>query len=365
MSEAPSSTERIVRFGVFELDQRTGELRKAGLKLGLQDQPLHVLKMLLERPGELVTREELKQRLWPEHTFVDFEQGLNAAVKRLRSVLGDSADTPRFIETLPRRGYRLLVPVDAALGRGEPRTPATGAVTARFPRRSLVPPRSAWAAVILAALLAGSALYRQTRPDPMPEVVPLTSLTGAEWDPALSSDGRQVAFCWDGEGEPGLYVKIVGGNEHVRLAGGSAGVFNPAWSPDGREIAFLRHADPAQLDIHEIVVVSALGGAERRLGTTLSEGHGLDWSPDGGLLAFVNKIAAGAPDAIFVLAMASGQRRQLTTPPQTTQLAGDRQPAFSPDGRSVAFVRYHGRSIASDVFVQSVAAGDPRPLTSN
>jgi TolB-like protein/DNA-binding winged helix-turn-helix (wHTH) protein/Tfp pilus assembly protein PilF len=112
MSEAPSSTERIVRFGVFELDQRTGELRKAGVRLGLQDQPLHVLTMLLERPGELVTREELKHRLWPDHTFVDFEQGLNAAVKRLRSVLGDSADTPRFIETLPRRGYRLIVGVD-------------------------------------------------------------------------------------------------------------------------------------------------------------------------------------------------------------------------------------------------------------
>src|SRR5690242_16849786 len=108
MSEARAGTERIVRFGMFELDQRTGELRKAGLRLGLQDQPLQVLTLLLERPGGLVTREELKERLWPADTFVDFEQGLNAAVKRLRYVLGDSAVTPRFIETLPRRGYRFI-----------------------------------------------------------------------------------------------------------------------------------------------------------------------------------------------------------------------------------------------------------------
>src|SRR4029077_12568419 len=101
---------RVVRFGVFELDPQTGELRKAGVRLSLQDQPLQVLAMLSERPGELVTREELKHRLWPGETFVDFEQGLNGAVKRLRYVLGDSADTPRFIETLPRRGDRLIAP---------------------------------------------------------------------------------------------------------------------------------------------------------------------------------------------------------------------------------------------------------------
>jgi TolB-like protein/DNA-binding winged helix-turn-helix (wHTH) protein len=108
----PAPTAEPLRFGVFELDLRTGELRKAGVRVSLQDQPLQVLSMLTERPGELVTREDLKNRLWPGDTFVDFEQGLNAAVKRLRYVLGDSADTPRFIETLPRRGYRFIAPVD-------------------------------------------------------------------------------------------------------------------------------------------------------------------------------------------------------------------------------------------------------------
>ena len=103
-----ASARRLFRFGVFELDAFSGELRKSGTRLSVQDQPLQVLKLLLERPGELVTREELRQQLWPSDTFVGFEHGLNAAVGRLRETLGDSADTPRFIETLPRRGYRFI-----------------------------------------------------------------------------------------------------------------------------------------------------------------------------------------------------------------------------------------------------------------
>jgi len=100
-----------VRFAVFELDLRSGELRKDDARLSLPEQPLQLLKCLLERPGELVTRDELRLALWPGDTFVDFEHGLNAAVKRLRDALGDSADTPRFIKTLPRRGYRFIAPV--------------------------------------------------------------------------------------------------------------------------------------------------------------------------------------------------------------------------------------------------------------
>ena len=102
-----------VRFGAFQLDLRTGELRKAGVRINLPEQPFQVLKALLDRPGDLVTREELRQRLWPAETFVDFEHGLNAAVRRLRDALGDSADVPRFVETLPRRGYRFIAPVTA------------------------------------------------------------------------------------------------------------------------------------------------------------------------------------------------------------------------------------------------------------
>src|SRR5881397_3839822 len=95
-----------VRFGVFEVDLRAGELRKQGVKIKLQEQPFHLLQMLLEHPGEIVTREELRGRIWPADTFVDFDQGLNNAIKRLRESLSDSPENPRFIETIPRHGLR-------------------------------------------------------------------------------------------------------------------------------------------------------------------------------------------------------------------------------------------------------------------
>ena len=99
---------RVIRFGTFEVDPRAGELWKKGLRVKLQDQPLQILLALLEKPGDVVTREELRSKLWPTDTFVDFDHGLNAAVKRLRDALDDSAESPRFIETLPRRGYRFI-----------------------------------------------------------------------------------------------------------------------------------------------------------------------------------------------------------------------------------------------------------------
>jgi DNA-binding winged helix-turn-helix (wHTH) protein/tetratricopeptide (TPR) repeat protein len=101
----------LVRFGVFQLDLETGELWKSGVRIRLPEQPFQVLEALIERPGDLVTREELRQRLWPADTFVDFEHGLNAAVRRLRDALGDSAEVPRFVETIPRRGYRFIAPL--------------------------------------------------------------------------------------------------------------------------------------------------------------------------------------------------------------------------------------------------------------
>src|SRR5438876_2369192 len=104
----------VIRFGVFELDSQAGELRKHGLKIRLQDQPFQILVMLLEQPGQVVTREQLHKKLWSDGTVVDFEHGLNAAIQRLRQALGDSAENPRFVETLARRGYRFLAPVDVA-----------------------------------------------------------------------------------------------------------------------------------------------------------------------------------------------------------------------------------------------------------
>ena len=110
---------KVVRFETFELNLKTGELRKSGVKIRLQEQSFQILAALLERPGKLVTRDALRERLWPDSTFVDFEKGLNIAVSKLRQALGDSADEPRFIETLPRRGYRFIGQVEQVNASGE------------------------------------------------------------------------------------------------------------------------------------------------------------------------------------------------------------------------------------------------------
>src|SRR6516225_689523 len=123
-----SEVGRIIRFGMFEIDLHSAELRRNGLKVRLQEQPFQVLAMMLERPGELVTREELRSRLWAADTFVDFDHGLNAAIRRLREALGDSAEIPRFVETVARRGYRFI-------GNLETTAPAVSAKRGRRPGR--------------------------------------------------------------------------------------------------------------------------------------------------------------------------------------------------------------------------------------
>ena len=111
-------------FGVFEADLRAAELRKHGIRIKLQEQPFQILSLLLEHPGEVVTREELRQKLWPAHTFVDFDRSLNKAMTKLRAALGDSADSPRYVETIPRHGYRFLAPVHAHYQEPVSTTPA-------------------------------------------------------------------------------------------------------------------------------------------------------------------------------------------------------------------------------------------------
>jgi TolB-like protein/DNA-binding winged helix-turn-helix (wHTH) protein/Flp pilus assembly protein TadD len=150
------------RFGDFEFDPTSGELRKDGLKVRLQEQPFQILTLLLKRPGEVVTREEVRQALWPGDTFVDFDVGLNSAVKRLRDALNDSAENPRFVETLPRRGYRFIAPLETPPG-SPPATPEA-------PPRPAPPPRSrlrSWggaAAVVAAVALVAGLIVTGTWP---------------------------------------------------------------------------------------------------------------------------------------------------------------------------------------------------------
>jgi DNA-binding winged helix-turn-helix (wHTH) protein len=154
------------RFGVFEADLDTGELRKRGRRVPLQDQPFQVLALLLRHPGEIVTREELQRALWPADTFVEFEHGVNTAIKKLRQALGDSADNPRFIETLPRKGYRFIAPAENLT------TPSVIPVSAAIPGAAPVPagvvrPRRLWwllAGTGLVVVAAGCAAWLLNRP---------------------------------------------------------------------------------------------------------------------------------------------------------------------------------------------------------
>ncbi len=127
MATESTDRARVVRFGTFEVDLNARELRKSGVRIKLHGQPFEVLSMLLQRPGEVVPREELRQKLWPTDTFVDFDHGVNTAINRLREALGDSAETPRFIETVPRRGYRFIGTVNGGAGNGVEPTALTEA----------------------------------------------------------------------------------------------------------------------------------------------------------------------------------------------------------------------------------------------
>ncbi len=214
---APETRPRVIRFGVFELDRRAGELRKEGVRVRLQEQPLRVLDALLAEPGEPVTREALRERLWPHDTFVDFGSGLNRAISRLRAALKDEADNPRFIETLDRRGYRFIAPVTVAAAgpatptsaRREP-TPETA-----LPVEPLRSGRTAWlgpavAVVALLALLLAPALWRKALPADAGQirslaVLPLANLIG---DPAQEyfSDGMTDALITNLASLPALRV---------------------------------------------------------------------------------------------------------------------------------------------------------------
>jgi DNA-binding winged helix-turn-helix (wHTH) protein len=251
---------KTVRFGDFEVDPGAGELRKHGLRLRLQEQPFQVLMALLERPGEVVTREELVRRLWPDGTFVDFDRGLNAAVTRLRQALSDSAESPRYVETVARRGYRLI---STTLRESEVATP----LTIRRDRHV----RKWQAALAALALLAGAGIWwllnKSPAGTPLPDqplaVIPLTTEPGIAMTPSFSPDGNQVAFQWDqNKREPRVFVRVIGPGEPVRLTTGTTAEFGPAWSPDGRFIAFLRLLNEST---YGVFLVPPLGGAERKL----------------------------------------------------------------------------------------------------
>ncbi|HEY6988311.1 MAG TPA: winged helix-turn-helix domain-containing protein [Bryobacteraceae bacterium] len=349
------------RFGAFELDRSSGELRKHGVRIKLQEKPFQILLLLLERPGEIVSRQEIRSKLWPEDTFVDFENSISSAVRKLREALSDNSGTPRFVETISRRGYRFVAPVSVGGGMAEVSAapPPTQQQERRFPVA---------VAVLLLLLLSGLfwlSFFKRRTDSALgePQTVPLTSLRGEENFAAFSPDGKAIAYTWNDteEGTPSrVYVKLVGAETHLRLTAGPGADGFPHWSPDGRYIAFCRTA-PGSTGNY---IVSALGGPDRR-STTLDSCGNLDWLPDGQHLVISQLLAArsftpGKTYPLLVVATETGEQRTLTTPPAGS--LGDASPLVSPNGKSLAFTRLMA-SEAADVYVMPIGGGQPRRLT--
>ena len=332
----------IVSFGSFEADLRGGELRRNGSKVRLQEQPFQILTMLLENPGEIVTREDLRKRLWPADTFVDFDHGLNAAVKRLRDALGDSAENPRFVETLARRGYRFVAPVAA---RPNGTSPAPQTVTLPAPEKNR---RGRIALATLSVLLMGTGAgwVAARRLNPKVQIVEQRLTANALDDPILSAvispDSKYLAFA----DRSGLFLRVVGTGETHSLAMPSKAKMRPtSWFPDGNHVLAVNSADYEEGT--SLWSVSVLGGSPRKLLANARDGS---VSPDGSQIAFVR---GNGKDQEIWLSSASGEQQRKVVGQAGRGIEEDLyrevignageifgQLVWSPDGSRFAFTRY-------------------------
>lgn len=393
---AGANITRWVRFGIFEVDLLSGELRRDGVKVKLQEQPFQVLATLLERPGDVVTREELQKKLWPADTFVDFDHSINAAIRRLRDALGDSAETPVFVETVARRGYRFIAPLELqqsaiVLPSMEDRRRRESFQVR--PWQSSLAKRSTVLSALTIGVLALLLVYysRSFRGQlQQPVITPALTSIGEKYTPSLSPDGQHLAFSWNGGSGPhfSLYVKVLGTEEPLRLTRQDSIDFDPAWSPDGRYIAFCRISQGES----GIYVIPAMGGAERRLRKTLWEEREfyeifwyagrLAWSPDGNYLAFSDRASRDEPAlSMYLMSFESLDARRLTSPflsagaeahessPEQPAMAfvslrsrGDVNPEFSPDGKTLAFARV-SRGVQA-IYTIPIPGGPERHLIS-
>ncbi|HYP12696.1 MAG TPA: winged helix-turn-helix domain-containing protein [Bryobacteraceae bacterium] len=335
------------------------------MRIKLQDQPFRILILLLERPGEVVRRDEIRQCLWPDGTFVDFEHSLNAAVAKLRQALSDSADTPRFIETVPKQGYRFIAPVQH-----HGQEPVTDARSNSPPTSPHVPVveagaaigRTSWqkatgAVVVFAGmgLLLWLLFQRGDSAKSRSSLVGLTSVAGLATDPAISPNGKMIAFSSDRAGSTGLDIWLQpsdeDGGEAVRLTTNSADEQQPAFSPDGHTIVYRSEQEGGG-----IYSIPARGGKPVLLA---KYGRDPQFSPAGTLVAYWVGQAIGSPvgatsteRSLFVVSAHGGEAKEVRS-----DLREAGQPIWAPDGEHLLV--YGSRGEATDLPIGSgAAAGD-------
>lgn len=341
---AADTSRPVYRFGSFELDPSTGELRKHGIRVRLQDQPLQILVLLLKHKGELVTREQIQEKLWTPGTYIDYDNAINSAMRRLRESLGDDHENPRFIETFARRGYRFIGILETPRDLNASATPEPNTQPVTEPRRRIR--YFALSALVLLVIASVEVWWvlrsRQGGSATSLNSVPLTAAAGWESEPSFSPDGTQVAYVWDEGAGPDIqrhiFVKLIGGGAPLRLTSGPAQDRSPAWSPDGQSIAFVRVTG----SLRSIYLMPALGGAERKI----ADGYfalrdlftrRIAWSPDGQFLAAAEGTSANAPTFLSLIKVETGEKVRLTTPPEAK--TSDMNPTFSLDGRKLLFTR--------------------------
>lgn len=324
----PATNPRIVQFGLFELDLDARELRKSGVRIKLQEQPFQILAMLVERPGAIVTREELQRQLWPGDTFVDFDLSLNSAVKKLRQALNDDSENPRFVETLYRRGYRFIGPVNGPTRADQPDSgPVAVAPLPGIPVQVESKPARwrtlvAFVAIPVLLLLAAVIAYLLVPQQP-PRVMGFTQVThDGRFKRGIFTDGQRLYFQeLQGDHTVIAQVSVAGGETSVlQTPFENAGPFDVA--PDGS--ALLSGVFQGTGNGNELWSLPLPTGTPRRLGDMVMDSA--SWSPEGSQLVF-----SRGPDIYEAKSDGSESRKLATVGSQVFSLR------FSPDGARVRF----------------------------
>lgn len=364
----------------WKVDAKLNALIKDGEAHRVEPKAMKVLLVLASQPNQVVSKDDLIRLVWPS-TFVS-DDVLTRCISVLRHILHDNPQEPRFIQTIPKVGYRLvgevlplpeqptLVSVPVASGHS-----AEAAVEAPLPADEVPRMRTklrflgmGLVALLVMALVAGGFLWRQKDRTGHPVAIrtlQFTSYPGLQSRPAFSPDGKKIAFVWAAENDnaPHIYIKALGSETLARLTDEQEGEFSPAWSPDGHQIAYLASSSTG---LGLFVTPATPGGVRRRIyipqqPTRWDQGD-LSWSPDGKSIILADHIGSEPHSSIYRVDLESLRALPLTTPPEGWE--GDMSPAYSPDGSKVAFIRASETAV-SDLYWIASTGGAVHQLTND